>query len=211
MDETMKDNAHNSSSKKDISISGRILSSYALTAVTIISTAVVVLLLFINDRSVGLQILFTIVVALQFLFLLWMFITALVVIYDSFRGNDRIFDVAVGLDFYFMYIFIWTNTGMLFWLWDPTPNRDLSFTELTDLNPFLAWVTFFYITILNIGGVGYGRYIAVKLLAETWVAVLVTFSPILLGILLSSLIALALQNVSLAHTDVDDTEKQKSS
>ena len=178
------------------SISETILSSHSLTAVTAIITTISLLLLFINDRSVTLQIIFTLFTGLQFLFMLWMFGTILSVLYDAFVVNDQIFDLLVALDFYFMYIIVWSNTGMLFWVWDPTEDRSETFTNLGDLNSFSSWLVFFYITVFIMLGVGYGRYIADVLLSEAWAGILATVSMILFGMIISSVIARALENAN---------------
>lgn len=200
---------HTMDGKRELSTSEWLLSSYALTVLALFTTGAGILMLFLNDRSVGLQIVFTVLVALQFLFLMWMFITSISVIFDALRGNDQIINAIVIFDFLFAYLIIWTNTGLLFWLWDTSESRNDSFTELSELNPFLAWVTFYYITILNVVGVGYGRYIADTLLAETWVSLLVTFNIPLIGILLSSFTAVALQNIN--TTEDQESQRKKRS
>jgi len=180
------------SKEEDVPVSIQLLSSGSLTGFTVLTTLVAILLLFINDHATGLRILFTVVAGAQFLFMVWMLVAMLSVLYDSFMFRHRLLNISIALDFYVMYILVWLNTGILFWLWD----RDGSFTHLNDSNPFFAWLSFLFITMLIIHGMGFGRYIPDTLLAESWCSALSFTSQILMLMILTSVIALTLNRVS---------------
>lgn len=171
-----------------------LLSSKLLTVIVAALTLAELLILLIDSRSLIIQIIVTAITVSKVAFFLWMFITALITIYDNIRRNDVIFDFFVSLDMFLMFSIVWTNTGLLFWLWDSAPDRDTFFTELSDNNPFLAWVTFYTIAKLVIMGVGFGLYLPKTLSAQVWSAILVDFSFVLLGTLIGSLLSLVLGN-----------------
>lgn len=187
------------------SVSVQVLTSHMLSAVVLASTGAVLLLLLVNDRSDGLRILFTAVTGLQFLVLLWMLLLSLSILYDSDAWNDDHLDFMTVLDFYVMYILVWTNTGVLFWLWsgEEEVRGSVSFTNLEDLQPFSAWLVFFYITVFIMSGVGYGRYVAFSLLAEAWAAALAATSVVMLGMLLSSVVIRILDRTHLKRTALE--------
>jgi len=171
-------------------VSSYLLSSHSLTVLSVALTFISLCLLYNNERSVGWSTIFTILTALQFLVMLWMFATAVTVVYDVFTTDDNIFDLLVALDIMTFYIISWTNIGMLFWVWDGSEDRSTNFTQMNNLDSsFSAWAGFFYMTVFIILGVGYGRYVAFTLLAEVWAGVLAYMSLIFTVILISTIVA----------------------
>lgn len=196
----------NSDNKPSLSV--RLLSSNSLAGATFMITAASVALLFFNDRSVTLQIIFTLVSGLQFMFMIWMLATAISVLYDAFMSHGSLLNIITILDFYVFYIIVWTNTGVLFWLWDTSPNRDSSFTGISALNPFYAWVAFLYLIVFIINGIGFGRYIPNTLLSESWGTALAIMNPILMSIIISTIATIARENV-VSESDSNNNKNRK--
>lgn len=160
----------------------------AFVAVTVASVA----LLFIDDSSTLVAVMFTISTVAQILFIAVMSTTAITLLYFNFSRSRCYFNILVALDFYFMFLIGATNTGLLFWVWD----REGSFTNIANFpNPAAAWGAFYYMTILAFQGFGFGRYLAISQLAEGWIAVINTLKPIIYGMLVLSFVALALELV----------------
>lgn len=192
-----------SEEEKETSFAVQFLSSHKLTVIVVSTTVIFLSLLLIDDRSDGLRVLFTFVVGLQFLTTAWLFVTFLLVLYDTDAWNDDQFDFLGILDYYVMYVLVWSNTGLLFWLWDGDDLRDGSFTGIENLQPFSAWLVFFYITVFIMSGVAYGRYVAFSLLAEAWAALLAAISLIMVGMVMSSVIIRILDRTHLRRTALE--------
>lgn len=175
-------------------VSISILSSGLLTMVAFSVTAGLISLLLINARSTFLQLIFTIAAAALFLFMVWMLITAVSMLYDTLSARGHGFNIVIALDLYMLFTIVWINSGFLFWLWDPSEDRDSSFSGMMDTNAFLGWVIFAYITIFIMVGVGFGRYIPQTILAEAWGAALALISTMMMIMVVSSVIAKALDN-----------------
>lgn len=187
--------------KPRLNFSERLFSSGFLSVITLAITLVSLLVLLIDDRSVIVQVIYSILTVAIVGFVAWMVVTAVIVMFGSNKSNDRIVGIWNIVDLFLAYLIMWTSIGMLLWVWDSAPDRDSVFTNMTDRNPFLAWVTFDYIFSMIVAGVGYGQYVPQRLFSEVLVSQNVKLNMIFFFMLVAAGVSIALENISVQTKD----------
>jgi len=187
---------NNNCNKSRENVSFVILQSGVVLAVNIVLTILALLLLWIDSRALGWRAVYTALIALSVVWTVWMIITSAIAVFDQLTNNDSIISTRVVLEITLSFIIVTTSVTMLYWVWDNAPSRDTFWTELTDTNPWRAWYTFLYITVLILEGLGYGRFVPTSTAAEDWIAVSSFLNFFYALLLFSSLIALVLDNTA---------------